>query len=395
MKTNSKDYRAKVGRVYIDDRGGKYIRLRCTYLGKRYQFNIGEANKLNFEAARAKAQVIDSDITFERFDPTLAKYSAKHAYRLKLLEAKKQPTIRELWERYKEVNQNNLCHSTKVKDWSRLDKILLLPSNEGLKPNKYDIRVAFSNALSIYAKGSLINPLMSLSGCLTWSRNQGYEVDNPCTAIKQELNKGKVKKLPECFLEPEIKAIREAFKNDTYITTTSKIRHSHYYYYISFLAMTGCRPEEAIALTWKDIKDMGTGVCRITFNKTFTQGKLNPHTKTHVIREFPVNNQLKQLLDSIPRLHDELMFPTHTMKYLRQDQFLNKYWSPIVHNLVKEGKIHKYLPTKNLRHSFITRMLRLGHDVATVARLVGNTPTTIFNNYLAVIDDLIPPDFDI
>jgi site-specific recombinase XerD len=82
------------------------------------------------------------------------------------------------------------------------------------------------------------------------------------------------------------------------------------------------------------------------------------------------------------------------MKYLRQDHFLNKYWSPIVHSLVEDGVVSKYLPTKNLRQSFITRMIRQGYDVATIARLVGNTPQTIHANYLAAKDDLIPPSFD-
>ena len=62
-------------------------------------------------------------------------------------------------------------------------------------------------------------------------------------------------------------------------------------------------------------------------------------------------------------------------------------------NLVAAGKVSEYLPPYNLRHSWITRMIRAGLDIATVARLAGNKPDTIMKHYLAAkTQDLVLPD---
>lgn len=50
------------------------VRLRWTLHGKTYSLTVGKDSRDTLKAARAKAQVIDSDITFERFDPALVKY---------------------------------------------------------------------------------------------------------------------------------------------------------------------------------------------------------------------------------------------------------------------------------------------------------------------------------
>lgn len=53
--------------------------------------------------ARAKAQTIDSDITFERFDPTLQKYGKSQSTVLEVvsvIQDSKKLTIKELWDKY-------------------------------------------------------------------------------------------------------------------------------------------------------------------------------------------------------------------------------------------------------------------------------------------------------
>jgi integrase len=155
---------------------------------------------------------------------------------------------------------------------------------------------------------------------------------------------------------------------------------------VKFLALTGFRPEEAIALTWDDVKNS-----QIIVSRAYSQGILKA-TKTYEGRSFPINSQLAQLLKSLAKTQI-LVFPSTEGGHINQHNFNERYWKPIVKNLVASGKVEEYLPTNNLRHSWITRMLRAGLDIAIVAKLAGNKPDTIMKHYLAAqTKNLILPE---
>ncbi|MUL39329.1 hypothetical protein [Gloeocapsopsis dulcis] len=56
----------RLGKITIE-RFRDSLRLRWTLKGKTYSLTIGKDSRDTLKAARAKAQVIDSDITFDRF----------------------------------------------------------------------------------------------------------------------------------------------------------------------------------------------------------------------------------------------------------------------------------------------------------------------------------------
>jgi integrase len=192
----------------------------------------------------------------------------------------------------------------------------------------------------------------------------------------------------KCFEKNEIESILAAFASNEFVSKFSVVHfHSHYRGYVEFLALTGFRPEEAIALTWSDIKNN-----RIIVSRAYSQGILKT-TKTYETRVFPINSQLGKLLKSLPK-NGNLVFPSSEGGYINQHNFGERYWKPIVKKLVSAGKVGEYLPTYNLRHSWITRMLRSGLDIATVAQLAGNKPDTIMRHYLAAqARDLVLPEF--
>jgi integrase len=191
----------------------------------------------------------------------------------------------------------------------------------------------------------------------------------------------------KCFEKNEIEYILTAFASNEFVSKFSVFPHSHYAGYVEFLVLTGFRPEEAIALTWTDIKKG-----QIIVSRAYSQGILK-ETKTYETRTFPVNAQLDKLLKSLPRTQN-LIFPSPDGGHINQHNFGERYWKPIVKKLVSAGKVSEYLPTYNLRHSWITRMLRSGLDIATVAKLAGNKPDTIMKHYLAAqVRDLVLPKF--
>ena len=108
----------------------------------------------------------------------------------------------------------------------------------------------------------------------------------------------KGKKPIEAYEPEEVKAIVEAFYDKSYLKKSSRYPHSFYAQMIEFMALTGCRPSECHALTWDDIKQKNDRLY-IKFSKAYSVGVLLPHTKTHEVRLFPVNEQLKQLIKSI------------------------------------------------------------------------------------------------
>lgn len=63
----------RIGRITLE-RFRDSLRLRWTLKGKTFSLTIGKDSRDTLKAARAKAQTIDSEITFDIFDPSLNKY---------------------------------------------------------------------------------------------------------------------------------------------------------------------------------------------------------------------------------------------------------------------------------------------------------------------------------
>lgn len=191
-----------------------------------------------------------------------------------------------------------------------------------------------------------------------------------------------------CYETDEIEAILRAIELNTYRPVKSAYRHSFYYFYVRFQALTGARPEETTALTWSDVLDDNR---YIRFNKAYSNGVLLPYTKNKTVRVFPVNNQLRQLLARIPIVSD-LMFTGVRGGRLNHDNFRRRVWQPVIGGLMTDGVLDRYLPPYNLRHSFITRLVRTGIDVKTIAALSGNSPEVILKRYLKTDRGFILPE---
>ena len=375
--------KAKVGIVQVDKRGSSY-RLRFTYPeGTRHQFTVAKATPEGWVTAIKAAQLINRDIDLGDFDETYPRYSPKHSKKLAIAQQKatKEYNLKELWEIYKESNKDRVAKTTQKYNWTQFDRFLGKVDKNLLELNQAK---NFVNKLLTYYAVSTI--ATNFRTCLHPSVNQ---------AVRQKLisnnpyNDVPLPKIPkkeiECFEPNEIKAIIAAFYSDDYARKYSKYKHSYYALMVEFLCLTGCRPEECYALTWDDIKHKKDKVF-ISFNKAYSKGILLPHTKNHTIRLFPCNEQLKKLIASIPKIKNKhnLIFPSaEKLSYINQNRFRERIYTRVLKGLVEDGKVHKYLKPYCLRHSFITRLIREGVDIATVAALSGNSARVIMGNYLA------------
>lgn len=383
--------KAKVGIVSVDIHSTSY-RLRFVYPeGERHQFTIAKVSPEGWSTAIRAAQLINRDIDLGDFDDTYVRYSPKHARKLKIAkeEAKKEYNLKELWEIYKEASKERVAPSTRNNLWKICDHLIKACETKLLSLSNCDKFVAF--ALQKYAVSTVKTLFRTcINPCVNNGVRQKLIQENPYSEVPlPKTQKARI----ECFEPDEVKAIIEAFYSDDYVSAKSRYLDSYYAPMVEFLALTGCRPEECHALTWTDVKEKG-GRKFIRFNKVYTKGELINHTKTYTIRLFPCNEQLSSLLNSLPRIDNKnnLIFPSYCLEYINQDNFRNRYWHKILKGLVEQGIVTKRLKPYCLRHSFITRLIREGVDIATVASLSGNSPEIIIRNYLASRQDFDLPE---
>ena len=294
-----------------------------------------------------------------------------------------------LWCRYKFAKKKLVAPTTQKGIWPEVDRALNAVSPECLEFTASSASLLLAELLDRYATTTTRKVLENVRAANLWGIEEELLSKNFYSRLFKSIPKSqKSSRSRKCFEKHEIEQILEAFASNEFCSKFSVRSHSYYYGYVNFLALTGFRPEEAIALTWSDINNKN----EIVVSKAYSQGILKS-TKTYETRRFPVNPQLDKLLETLPRTQS-LIFPSAEGGYINQHNFGERYWKPIVKRLVLVGKVGEYLPTNNLRHSWITRMLRSGLDIATVAKLAGNNTETIMKHYFAAkTQDLVLPEF--
>jgi integrase len=321
--------------------------------------------------------------------PELQKLLTQLSQHLQSAEKPSELNLLLLWQQYKIAKTNLVAPTTQKGDWPEVDRALNFVSPECLEFSASSATLLLTELLERYAASTARKVLLYARAANCWAIEEELLTKNFYSRLFKNIPKSqKNGRSRKCFEKHEIENILAAFASNEFVSKFSVVHlHSYYRGYVEFLALTGFRPEEAIALQWADIKNG-----RIIVSRAYSQGILK-ETKTYETRNFPINSQLDKLLKSLPRAQN-LVFPAPEGSYINQHNFGERYWKPIVKKLVATGKVGEYLPTYNLRHSWITRMLRSNLDIATVARLAGNKPDTILKHYLAArTQDLVLPEF--
>jgi integrase len=393
VKTDRGVLRLQFPKQLIDSLAVKGVKFsRYKSLGKReIDPNTGESNRPWAEAIAARIQA-DIDHPDNLLDPTLAKYlDVKVSDDINpnlAIATFTQLTVGQLWEDFLEYHLPGKAPSTKFLYQNNYAKKLQpfwdKPIDRGTASK---MRGAFLDAPTSTSKKALqlfiraVDWAMSEEKLLI-ARNPFKGTDEGLKPGKKRLNK--VTGLSDkfvAFTQDEAELILSAFLQDE--------KRSKYHDFYKFKFLTGCRPGEAIALTWDDIK-FKQGV--IVFNKTYldTVG-LSPGTKTQDNREFPLNSKLADWLHSLKQSSNKsLVFPGEKKKYMCRDaptrawnsDVKNKYQNKdgIVIALAKQGEL-QYLPPYNTRHTFINFCIDQGIDTITIADWCGNSDNIIEQVY--------------
>lgn len=220
-------------------------------------------------------------------------------------------------------------------------------------------------------------------------RHWGIEYRDLLSSINVKVSKSKVVNNEddqiEIFSVKEVYQILEAFKNESF--SRFKGKHFQYYKFVYFLWLTGCRPNEAVALKWENVNLLGN---KITFKEgeVTVSGKRikKAGTKTVNSRQFPLNGELKELLESIPS-RSGYVFESATGNPISHQQ-ARRVWNQILDNL---GLKHRNL--YQLRHTMISYHANNDFPLHKLAELVGNSEAIIKEHYLKLnIERIVLPD---
>ncbi|MDB9509758.1 tyrosine-type recombinase/integrase [Kamptonema animale CS-326] len=331
---------------------------KCLYL------NLSDT-PVNRAAAEQKAQAIATDIAFERFDFSLGKYQPQ------IQAIDEFPfTLKELWEQYTAHKSKSLSITTLNKDFKRVAAHIAALPTHLLR----DARKIRKHLIATLTVGAAKKTLMQINACCQWACDEELISRNPFVNLPK-IKAMKTQNKIDPFTKHERDIIITAFERD----------RPHYAPFVKFLFWTGCRPSEAIGLQWKHI---APDLSRITFVEAVVE-KNRKDTKTHTIRKFPVNPQLKSLLQSIkksPNL-ETLVFTSVEGCMVDGHNFLEREWTTILNE-----NVIAYRVVYNCRHTFITLCLEAGVPVTQVAKWVGNSPQTIWKHYAGLVSTHIVPE---
>jgi integrase len=355
---------------------------RALFSGSQKYLSLNLVDSVeNRLVAEVKVRQIELDIIAGYFDPTLAKYKSHYQPTKK----EKIHTLLDLWCDYVQFKSNQVEQSTVIRDYSLIEKrIKALPTSD-IK----DAILIRNHLLSNYSAETAKRTLKQLNACCNWATASKLIEINPFKDLAKTIKTKRKNNTILTFSQEEIAIIIDAFASNKYCPKYSPLAHSYYTNYVRLLFCTGCRPEEAVALKWKHISST-----HITFAEAVPSDvRIRKDTKTHQIRLFPINSQLRELLNDIGYEEAEkLLFYNRNGRELNTHNFLNRVWKPVLTNLVNDKLIRYYLPQYNCRHTFITLCLEAGISVKQVADMVGNSPEVIYKHYSGVIKQLEVPE---
>jgi len=361
---------AQKSRVNITASQGR-LKLRFTVAGRRFTLTDRlKDTPEGWKAAQGIANQIEMDILSDNFDPTLGKYKSNTRLKAVVEPTQKAPTIQELWKEYVEFRSKTVRESTLYKQYSPITNYL-----KSLPYKRLEEHIKVRNQIwKDKTPNGAKRLLIQLSAMCNWAVNSQMISENPFEGMAQDIKVSKSQDSDEMKIDPftaqERDRIITAFASSSY--------YSHYTPLVQFLFFTGCRPSEAVALEWGKV-----GIKNLRFDKAAVSGmgraSVREGLKTQPYRDFPINSQLRGILDAIkPTVvsTEALVFPSPKGRPIDFHNFRNRAWKRIL-----EGLEIQYRKPYQTRHTFITLCLEAGYDAKDVAKWVGNSPEMIYKHY--------------
>jgi len=150
-------------------------------------------------------------------------------------------------------------------------------------------------------------------------------------------------------------------------------------YIFIFMKLTGCRPSEARALRWIDVK-----ADHIVFEKTFGRGNELKEVKQKKIGTYPMIEALKALFAEIPRKDLTYVFINP-----RTDRHYNRHLNKIWFKACDAANVKRVKLYNSVRHSFGCQMLNAGISKGMVQKLLRHTDSKMTDRYAEYSTDAL------
>jgi integrase len=279
------------------------------------------------------------------------------------------PTFADLAEEWRStVVPATLAHST-AQDYNRILDGHVMPVF-GERPadqiTRGDVKTfLLGKAADGLSASTVIHIKSVISGVLNLAVDREIINTNPAHRLGKLVSKEQREKVDiEPFTEEEVQKILAAFRE----------KRPRDLPFIAFLACTGCRAGEAIALTWDNV-DLDSGRANIQWSRT--RGKTTrpkngkPRTvelSASLVELLKVHRtQMKKEALAKGRAVPEMVFSTTAGTYLDITHVRPRAWIP----MLKEAGV-AYRKMHTLRHTYATQRVSAGDNVADVSQQLGH-----------------------
>ncbi|MBF2099042.1 MAG: DUF3596 domain-containing protein [Gloeomargaritaceae cyanobacterium C42_A2020_066] len=376
--------RTPKGQVAFLSSNGR-LQLRVSHGGKRYYISTGLPDSpLTRRGQAGRVAEIERDLALGVFDTTLDRYRPVSGGDVAPEPVQAGPTLAEIWDAFTEEKRPQLRETTIEIDYRQIRaRIAALPTN-----SCHDVGAIRDHLLKHHPVRAARKTLMLLNAAMNWAVSEGLIPDNPLAGVVKTIRVPKgvgEGHQPDPFTPSERDAILAGFRTSAF--------SSRYAPLVEFLFLTGCRPSEAVAVQWGDVRP-GKNVLSFRRDAVSTPRGvvLQDGLKTQTGRDFPVNPQLRGLLSSVrpeSPAPDELLFRSpRTGGVINWGNFVTRHWRPI---LGSQGV--RYREPYCVRDTFITSCLERGISPVLIARWVGNSAEIILRRYAGVIERRGVPEF--
>ncbi len=242
-----------------------------------------------------------------------------------------------------------------IKDYknSFLNHILPVIGNKYLIDINYDILRDLQNRIKRSNKGKK-NVMGALHKMLTDAIKSGYISQMP--VFPGFTGRDSIEeKVPEWLsIQDQLKILAEIQPADQYI--------------FQFIFLTGCRPSEARAFQWRNIRQD-----RIVFTHAFGPLEELKPIKNKRQRSFPITAGLRELLNEIPKNLSHYIFLNSKTRRPYTKNINRDIWNP-----ASMKAIGSIFPLNNAgRHSFANQILEATDNISVVSKALGHSTIQI------------------
>ncbi|HAZ49303.1 MAG TPA: integrase [Cyanobacteria bacterium UBA11369] len=368
--------KSKSGSVQVKVSNNR-LQLIFSFGGKRHYLSLGLSdNPFNRKQAQDKAFEIQRDIDYGQFDANnLDKY--KIGVSLATIEPvtpiTPMPTVLEIWKGYFESKRSQLKPKTveKYENFTRLfAKIGNLPIDDAIA-----VKAGLQKITTV---ARVRDALIYLNAATQWACKHKIIASTPYVGMATEMPKPKymTDPQPNAFSQEEMDRVIEAFRNDH----RPGMNYRHYAPMIEFLFRVGCRPSEAIGLTWGNISpDCGTinftgSLVQVGNQRVRSEGSKN--NKTRSLSTSQATQELLLRIRPEQPISNALVFPSPDGDSINYRNFSRRAWSSIADPIKPDTTPY------SCRDTFITLQLLKGVPTGIIAKWCDTSVQVIERHYL-------------